>query len=98
MKILNEVFDKVLVLTTPYFEGRIENMKQRLEGCEYEFFYGTYGKEIFEDRCALLKRMCTELGLDLYVEKSTFPTFNELVSRFHTAGRKENGAMAGVMD
>ncbi len=46
MKILNEVFDKVLVLTTPYFEQRIQNMKERLEGCEYEFFYGTYGGDI----------------------------------------------------
>lgn len=46
MKILNEVFDKVFVLTTPHFEQRIQNMKDRLEGCEYEFFYGAYGGDI----------------------------------------------------
>jgi glycosyl transferase family 25 len=46
MKILNEVFDKILVLTTPHFEDRIQNMKTRMEGCEYEFFYGTYGGDI----------------------------------------------------
>lgn len=46
MKILNEVFDKVFVLTTPHFEQRIQNMKERLEGCEYEFFYGAYGGDI----------------------------------------------------
>jgi GR25 family glycosyltransferase involved in LPS biosynthesis len=46
MKILNEVFDKVFVLTTPYFEQRIQNMKERLEGCEYEFFIGAYGGDI----------------------------------------------------
>jgi GR25 family glycosyltransferase involved in LPS biosynthesis len=46
MKILNEVFDKVFVLTTPYFEQRIQNMKERLEGCQYDFFYGAYGGDI----------------------------------------------------
>ena len=46
MKILNEVFDKVFVLTTSHFEQRIQNMKERLDGCEYEFFYGAYGGDI----------------------------------------------------
>jgi glycosyl transferase family 25 len=46
MKVLNEVFTKVFVITTPYFEERIQNMKERLSGCEYEFFYGTYGRDI----------------------------------------------------
>ena len=36
---LNEVFDKIFVLTIPSFTDRIENMKQRLEGVDYEFFY-----------------------------------------------------------
>jgi GR25 family glycosyltransferase involved in LPS biosynthesis len=46
MKILNEVFDKVMVLTTPHFQQRMKNMEERLDGCEYEFFYGTYGGDI----------------------------------------------------
>lgn len=46
MKILNEIFDKILVITIPSFDDRIENMKQRLEGVEYEFFYGAYGRDI----------------------------------------------------
>jgi hypothetical protein len=46
LKILNEVFNKVFVITTPHFEERIQNMKERLSGCEYEFFYGTYGGDI----------------------------------------------------
>lgn len=46
VKILNEVFNKVFVITTPHFQDRIQNMKKRLEGCEYEFFYGTYGGDI----------------------------------------------------
>lgn len=46
MKVLNEVFDRVFVLSTPHFGQRIQNMKERLEGCEYEFFYGTYGGDI----------------------------------------------------
>jgi hypothetical protein len=46
MKILNEIFDKILVITIPSFTDRIENMKQRLEGVNYEFFYGAYGRDI----------------------------------------------------
>lgn len=46
IKVLNEVFGKVFVITTPHFEDRIKNMKERLNGCEYEFFYGTYGGDI----------------------------------------------------
>ena len=46
MKILNEIFDKILVITIPSFTDRIENMKQRLEGINYEFFYGAYGRDI----------------------------------------------------
>lgn len=43
---LNKVFDKVFVLTVPSFEERINNMKQRLEGVDYEFFYGVYGGDL----------------------------------------------------
>ncbi len=63
MKILNEIFDKILVITIPSFAdvnepvhinnidfsrnlNRIENMKRRLDGVDYEFFYGTHGKDI----------------------------------------------------
>lgn len=46
MKILNEIFDKVFVLTTPHFKQRIQNMKERLKDCEYEFFYGVYGGDL----------------------------------------------------
>ncbi|MHA2055825.1 MAG: glycosyltransferase family 25 protein [Candidatus Hodarchaeales archaeon] len=43
---LNKVFDRIFVLTIPSFTDRIENMKQRLEGVDYEFFYGTYGGDL----------------------------------------------------
>jgi len=46
MNSLNKVFDKIFVLTIPSFTDRIENMKQRLEGVDYEFFYGTYGGDL----------------------------------------------------
>lgn len=46
LKILNEIFDKILVITIPSFSDRIENMKQRLGHIEYEFFYGAYGRDI----------------------------------------------------
>jgi len=59
--------------------------------------YAFYGRAIFEDRCLLLKQMCRDLDLDLYVEDSTFPTFNELVDRFHLSGHKSRGAEVSVM-
>jgi len=46
MKLLNNIFDKIFVLTIPSFTDRIENMKQRLDGVDYEFFYGTYGGDL----------------------------------------------------
>ena len=46
MNSLNKVFDKIFVLTIPSFTDRIENMKQRLEGVDYEFFCGTYGGDL----------------------------------------------------
>jgi hypothetical protein len=58
--------------------------------------YAFYGREIFENRCTLLKKMCLDLDLDLYVEPSTFPTFRELINRFHMSGHKSRGAEASV--
>lgn len=49
MKILNEIFDKILVITIPSFTDRIANMKARLDGIEYEFFDGAYGRDIDVD-------------------------------------------------
>ena len=46
MKFLNETFDHIFVPTVPTFVDRIDNMKSRLDGCEYEFFYGSYGGDI----------------------------------------------------
>lgn len=46
MNSLNKVFDRIFVLTIPSFTDRIENMKQRLDGIDYEFFYGTYGGDL----------------------------------------------------
>jgi hypothetical protein len=46
VKILNEIFDKVMVVTTPHFQQRMKNMEERLDGCEYEFFYGAYGGDL----------------------------------------------------
>lgn len=46
MNDLNLVFDKIYVITIPSFTDRIENMKKRLDGIEYEFFYGVYGRDL----------------------------------------------------
>ena len=46
MKFLNNLFDHIFVMSIPTFVDRIENMKQRLDGVDYEFFYGIYGKDV----------------------------------------------------
>jgi GR25 family glycosyltransferase involved in LPS biosynthesis len=46
LKILNEVFEYIFVITTPKFSDRINNMKSRLAGVKYVFFDGVYGGEI----------------------------------------------------
>jgi glycosyl transferase family 25 len=46
MKFLNEIFDHIFVMTVPSFVDRIENMKSRLDGVDYKFFYGVYGGDI----------------------------------------------------
>ena len=44
--ILNEVFENIFLITILSFEDRIENMKKRLDGVNYEFFYGVYGGDL----------------------------------------------------
>lgn len=39
--VLQQYFDKVLVLTVPRFKDRQEKVKERLKGIDFEFFYGT---------------------------------------------------------
>lgn len=46
MEALNKIFDKIYVITIPSFVDRIENMKNRLQGIDYEFFYGVYGGDL----------------------------------------------------
>jgi hypothetical protein len=46
MKNLNKVFDRIFIITIPSFTDRINNMKKRLEGVDYEFFYGAYGGDL----------------------------------------------------
>jgi hypothetical protein len=58
--------------------------------------YAFYGELVFDDKVRILKKMCSELDLDMYVTPSTFPTFNELVNRYQQADRRPTGASAGV--
>jgi len=51
-----------------------------------EYFY--YGKDIFEEKRSLLKNMITELGYNIWVKESTFPTWEELKDQFW---RNSNG-------
>jgi len=47
--------------------------------CQEYFFYG---KEVFEDKRALMLHASRELDLEKYLQDSTFPTWTELVERF----------------
>jgi glycosyl transferase, family 25 len=43
---LQQYFDKVFVLTVPRFKERHEKVKQRLDGIDFEFFFGTDKNEL----------------------------------------------------
>jgi len=60
--------------------------------------YAFYGREVFEDKIKILKRMCVDLELDEYLMPTTFPTFDELINRYQNALRKPTGASAIVQD
>jgi hypothetical protein len=60
--------------------------------------YAFYGEIVFEDKVRLLKRMCSELDLDMFVTPATFPSFNELINRYQNGGRKPTGASADVLN
>jgi len=50
--------------------------------------YFNYGKPIFEKRVALLKSVVSECNLEVYVNDSTFPTFEDLKTEFWKASEK----------
>ena len=45
-KLLQQYFDKVLVLTVPRFKERHQKVKERLAGISFEFFYGVDKNEL----------------------------------------------------
>jgi glycosyl transferase family 25 len=47
--LLQQYFDKVLVLTVPRFKERQERVKERLEGIGFEFYYGIDKNELTEN-------------------------------------------------
>lgn len=47
--LLQQYFDKVLVVTVPRFKERHEKVKQRLAGIDFEFFYGTDKNDVDTD-------------------------------------------------
>lgn len=60
--------------------------------------YAFYGQEVFDDRVKILKKMCVDLELDIYLSPTTFPTFDELINRYQNAQRKPTGASAIIRD
>ncbi len=51
-----------------------------------EYFF--YGRDVFEEKTALLKHVVSELDLELYVEDNTFPTFDSLVDNFRRSSKR----------
>jgi hypothetical protein len=45
-----------------------------------EYFY--YGKHVFEEKRNLLKHVLTEIGFEMWITDSTFPTFSQLKEEF----------------
>lgn len=58
--------------------------------------YAFYGELVFNDKVYILKKMCSEIGLDIYVTPTTFPSFNDFINRYQQASRKPTGASAIV--
>jgi hypothetical protein len=50
-----------------------------------EYFF--YGRETFEEKLLLFKQLVKDLNWDLWVEESTFPTFEELCESFKRSSR-----------
>lgn len=50
-----------------------------------EYFF--YGRAKFEEKSKLFKKMIEELGWQIYVEESTFPTFDELLISFRKTSK-----------
>jgi glycosyl transferase, family 25 len=48
-EVLQQYFDKVLVLTVPRFKERQEKVKQRLSGISFDFFYGVDKNDLSEE-------------------------------------------------
>lgn len=49
----------------------------------YEYFF--YGRDVFEEKVALLQKIVKENDLEFFVQDSTFPTWEALKERFHNA-------------
>ncbi|MEO6613053.1 MAG: glycosyltransferase family 25 protein [Chitinophagaceae bacterium] len=52
-ELLQQYFDKVLVLTVPRFKERQEKVKERLAGINFEFFYGVDKNDLDAEAIAL---------------------------------------------
>jgi hypothetical protein len=51
-----------------------------------EFFQ--YGIDVFDDNVIKMKRIVTKSGLENFVQKSTFPTYEELLEAHADAGSR----------
>lgn len=51
-----------------------------------EYFF--YGKDVYEEKLALLKELVTQLGWELFVEDSTFMTHEELCKAFEVSSKR----------
>jgi hypothetical protein len=54
-----------------------------------EYFF--HGRDLFEEKSTMLKKIVSELKWDLYVKPSTFPTWDELCRQWQDSSRKIKG-------
>lgn len=70
---MQQYFDKVLVLTVARFTERHEKVKRRLEGIDFEFFYGTDKNDLTPERISREYRYDASASLAV---RQVFPEMN----------------------
>lgn len=65
-----------------------------IETAQREYFF--FGRDVFEEKQAMFKRVVKDAGLDQWVRDSTFPIYSDLVREFWLRFGDEQSAVAAV--
>ena len=82
----HESIEKMLMVWT-----RSKQITEEFQGMEIiktalrEYFW--YGRDVFNQKSDMLKQLVHNLQWDIWIEESTFPTFDSLLEDFQKASR-----------